>query len=150
DDARLDDDRRRIHDTADHSREIDASAYDAAGIDGGQLRTVPLAPVPVEVPPGNPVLRANHGCLRCDERQQPRGHISQAMGFESKQYYINRPNVGWIIGGSGLYLKLSNRAAHAYALLLHRLQMGSTGDERDVLAGSRKHRSSESSYCTRT
>jgi len=72
------------------------------------------------------------------------------MSLESKEYYINRPDGGWIITGGRHCLEFSQRATHTHASVLHSFQMRPASDQRDILAGPCEHRSNESPYRTRT
>src|SRR6266852_3330030 len=77
------------------------------------MRAFPLAAVSVEVPPRNPVLRADNCRVRADERREPRRHGRQAVRFEREQHHIDRANCGGVIGGRDARVKVSQRSAPA-------------------------------------
>src|ERR1051326_1601909 len=80
--AGLADDRRRINPAPNYSRGIDIPADLSTGIDRVKLSTFPLTAMTIEVPPGNPVLRADHTSLRPNQRRQPWGHRRQAVRLQ--------------------------------------------------------------------
>src|ERR1700682_2823022 len=97
--------------------------------------SLPLAAVAIEVPPGNAILRADYARFSSHERRQAWDHCSQAVRLQGKQHDIDWTNLRRVISRRGPRFEISERAAHAHAVLLHCAQMRSTRDQRHVFSG---------------
>jgi hypothetical protein len=54
--------------------------------------------------------------------------------FKRQQYDINFTDISRIVGSGGMRLELADLSADAHAALLHRAQVRSARDQRDVFA----------------
>ena len=143
DDSRLGDYRRRIDDAADHARGIYVFGNLSAGIDRFKLPSFPLAAVTIEVPPGNTVLHAYYRCFRSNQRSEVWGHRRQTVCLKGQDHDIGDASLRRIIGRRDARIEVSDLAAHANSMLLHRAQMRAARDQGHILTGFSKHGADE-------
>src|SRR5207237_6965559 len=66
------------------------------------------------------------------------------MSFQRQQHYIDGRDCCGIIRRRDARVNVSQRAAHAHAISLHRVQMGAARDQRHVFTRLCEHRADES------
>jgi len=95
-----------------------------------------LATVALEVPPGDPVLRADDRRFGAQACRQALGDWRQAVGLERDEDGVNIPKRAEVIGCVHPHGRLAIRFDQPQPRLAHGLEMWATRDEDDVGAGS--------------
>jgi hypothetical protein len=90
------------------------------------------AAVPVEVPPGDAVLRGDHrrGVVHKWLDQRPARRVR--VGLQTQEDEVGRADLGRVVGDVGPGGEVPARAEHLHSVLPHGRQMRSTGDEMHV------------------
>ena len=140
-DARLDDVRGEIGERADDPARLDGGRDHAAGIDALEPQAVELAAVPLEIPPGDAVLRADDHGVRPEQRPQARRQGGQAVRLDAEEHDVRRSDRREVAG----HLRAAPRnrrrdSIDPQAALLHGAQMRTAREQHDVRAGSREAR----------
>ena len=123
DDARLDHRGRGVDDAADDPLGSDVTVQNAVGVQAVQMRGVQGATVPLEVPPGEPVLGGEDGGVRAQQRRQPRRDLRQPMGLDRQDDDVDRPDGLRVVGGYRVRYEVLRGGADADAVLPHGLQV---------------------------
>jgi hypothetical protein len=147
---RADETRRRVHDAPDDSVRVDGARDRSAGVDRLEVDALELAAMTLEVPPGDPVLRADHGRLRAEVRGHPLGHGRQAVRFERDKDRVDVTHRREVISRFDRHRPFDAGLDDAKTGLPHRLQVRSARDEDDIDFGPRESRSEKSTDGART
>ena len=131
---------REVRQRSDDAPRLDGRRDHAARIDTLEPETVELAAEILEVPPGDPVLRADDDRVRPEERGE-RGRNRR----EAVRLHAEKDDVG-VTDGRDVrrqlrpHLEVAVGAAHLQAAVLHRAQVRSARDQHDVGADTRQLR----------
>jgi hypothetical protein len=137
DHTRFDDVRREVHQRSDDAPRLDGGGDDAAGIDAIETESVELAADSIEVPPGNPVLRADDDGVASEEGLQRWDKACKAVGLDAKEHDVGRPDGRQVARNGWMDLEIAVGTDDAKSALLHRLQVRTAREEHQVDAGRR-------------
>src|SRR6266699_2332155 len=132
-----------IDDAADDAHRVDDTSDLATGVDGVQMNALELSTVPLEVPPWDAVLRADHSGPGTQVRRHPRRHRRKAVGFERHEDGVGVAHRCEVVGRFDRDGPIPMGVDDAKARLLHRLQVRAAGDQHDVDAGACEARAEE-------
>src|SRR5207302_1882980 len=128
---------RRVDGAPDHALGVDRPADHAAWIYGLQVDAVELAAVALEVPPRNPVLGADDGgavAKRLAKSFRDRGHT---VGLEGQKDRVHAGHDREVVGTFRVDGEFAVSLDDPQAVLAHRLEVGSSGDQDHVHIGLR-------------
>src|SRR5215470_15221584 len=91
---------------------------------------------PVEVPPGDAVLRRHDTGVRSEERRNERSGVGVAVRLEAEKDDVDRPDLGWVVGGVRMGVKVAAWAQDGDPVVPHGLEVLAACDEVDVRAPS--------------
>ncbi len=140
DDARGDEIRGRIDDAPDHPHRIDRPGDESSRVDGFQVDPLQFPTVALEVPPWDPVLRADNRRLLAERRAESLDDRREAVGLERNEDGIGGLHDTEVIRARRVDRVLAARFDDAQALLAHRLEVRTAGDQGDVFTGARQSR----------
>src|SRR5579863_1968164 len=118
---------RKVNDRTDNAMGFNGRRNHAAGIEALETKPVPFAAETLEVPPGNSILRADHGCVWPQRWPQLRCELRKAVRLYTKKKHVHRPNFLDGAGDSGSRDEISLVALDLYSPLLHRAKMRAAG-----------------------
>ena len=131
----LDDIGREIREGSDNASRLDGAGDHAAWIHAFETQTIQLSAVALEIPPGDPVLRADDRGVGSKERTKRRRERRQTMCLDAEENDVRVTNRREVTGHLRPHVEVAVRAEHAQAALLHRAQMRAARKQHDVRAG---------------
>ena len=140
DDAGLGDVGREVRERADDAARLDARGDDAARIDALEPEAVQLPRMMLEVPPRDPVLRADDDRVGSEQDAQLRGERRQAMRLHAEKDHVGGADRSQIPRDLGPDLEVAVGADDAQAALPHGAEMRAACEQHDVGANPREPR----------
>ena len=131
---------RAVDDAAHHLLGADRPADDPAGVDALHDSPLQRPVVPLEVPPGDAVLRRDDDRARTQQLADPRRERGQAVGLHTEHDDVGVGDGRELGGGRRMGVEVATRAVHADAVLRHRPQVLAAGDQGDVRAAACQRR----------
>ena len=140
DHAGLGDVGREVRERADDAARLDARGDDAARIDALEPKAVQLARMTLEVPPRDPVLRADDDRVRPEERPDLRRKAGKAVRLDAEKDHVGGADRSQIPRDLGPDLEVAVGADDAQAALPHGAEMRAACEQHDVGANPREPR----------
>src|SRR5262249_18409949 len=132
DHARFRDVRREVRERTDDPPCLDVRSDHASWIDALETESVEVTSVSLEIPPRDPVLRADDDRVGTQQRMELRSERGQAMGFYAEEDHVGRSDRGEFTRDLWRHLEIAVGAGHAKTALLHRAQMRTAREEDDI------------------